>query len=133
MKASIETLDDAIKQQLEEWAAGDLRTAVNEGIEETAKEAAKRLQQGGTYQERTGKYSKDWTSGPRNRRASAITGLTGYSVYNKKHYQLTHLLEKGHQSRKGRKVSAFEHIGPVNEIVGELAASKIRQKVEGIS
>ena len=48
---------------------------------------------------------------------------------------MTHLLEKGHQLRKGGRkvgnVKAFEHIAPVNETLGDLAVSKIRQKVRG--
>ena len=89
------------------------------------------MKQGGPYTERTGKYTKDWTHDVRGSRASAITGLNGYSVYNKKHYQLTHLLEKGHQARNGGRVRAFEHIAPVNDTLGELAVQKIMQKVRG--
>ena len=135
MKTDIDGLDEAIKEQLEDWSNGELKRAVNESLEETAAAAAKSLRQGGPYKERTGKYTKDWTYDQRTRRASVITGLNGYSVYNKKHYMLTHLLEKGHQLRRGGRqlgnVKAFEHIAPVNETLGELAVSKIRQKVGG--
>lgn len=135
MNATIDGLGEAIKAELEDWANGDLRQAINEGLEEAAEAAEKMLKQGGPYRERTGKYTKDWTHGQRNSRASSITGLNGYSVYNKKHYQLTHLLEKGHQVKKGGRVvgeaAAFSHIAPVNDAVGELAASKIKSKLEG--
>ena len=131
MRTSIDGLGDAIMSQLEEWTNGELKQAVNEGLKETAAAAEKALKQGGPYTERTGKYTKDWTHGVRGSRAPAITGLNGYSVYNKKNYQLTHLLEKGHQARHGGRVRAFEHIGPVNDTLGELAVQKITQKVRG--
>lgn len=131
MIASIDNLDKAIKAELENWANTEVRAAANSSFEETAKEAAKMLKRGGPYEERTGKYSKDWTSGARNGRASAITGLTAYSVYNKTQYQLTHLLEHGHQSRNGGRVKAFSHIAPVNEQVAEMAVAKIESKLRG--
>ena len=131
MRTDIDGLDEAIKNELENWSNGELRRAVNESLEETAAAAAESLRRGGPYQERTGKYTKDWTHDQRGSRTSAITGLNGYSVYNKKHYQLTHLLEKGHQARHGGRVRAFEHIGPVNDTLGELAVQKITQKVRG--
>ena len=120
MRTSIDGLGDAIMSQLEEWTNGELKQAVNEGLKETAAAAEKALKQGGPYTERTGKYTKDWTHDVRGSRASAITG-----------YQLTHLLEKGHQARHGGRVRAFEHIGPVNDTLGELAVQKITQKVRG--
>ena len=52
-------------------------------------------------------------------------------MHNKNHYQIIHLLEKGHQSRNGGRVRAFEHVGPVNDTLGELAVQKIAQKVRG--
>lgn len=135
MRTDIDGLDEAIKNELENWSNGELRRAVNESLEETAAAAAESLRRGGPYRERTGKYTKDWTHGQKSSRTSVITGLNGYSVYNKKHYRLTHLLEKGHQLRKGGRkvgnVKAFEHIAPVNETLGDLAVSKIRQKVRG--
>lgn len=135
MKVSIDGLGEEIKKQLEDWHNKELKSAVNKGLEETAKEAADELKKGGAYKERTGKYTKDWTYRKRNSRKAVITGLNGYSVYNKKNYQLTHLLEKGHQLRRGGRaigrVRAFEHIAPVNEAAGDLAVEKIKQKIEG--
>ena len=102
MRTDIDGLDEAIKNELENWSNGELRRAVNESLEETAAAAAESLRRGGPYQERTGKYTKDWTHDQRSSRTSVITGLNGYSVYNKKHYQLTHLLEKGQFSPQVR-------------------------------
>lgn len=130
MNVTIDGLDEEIKKQLEEFNA-EVITAANESFRETAEEAARMLKKGGPYQERTGKYTKDWTADQRGSRASAVTGLNGYSVYNKKHYQLTHLLENGHQSRNGGRVKEFSHIAPVNEQVGELAVGKIESKLRG--
>lgn len=130
MNVSIDSLDEEIKKELETFNA-DVIKAANESFKETAEEAAEMLKQGGPYQERTGKYTKDWTADKRGSRASVVTGLNGYSVYNKKHYQLTHLLENGHQSRKGGRVRAFSHIAPVNEQLGEMASGKIEQKLRG--
>ena len=87
MRTDIDGLDEAIKNELENWSNGELRRAVNESLEETAAAAAESLRRGGPYRERTGKYTKDWTHDQRGSRTSVITGLNGYSVYNKKHYQ----------------------------------------------
>lgn len=130
MNITINNLDEEIKKQLESFNT-EVMNAANESFRETAEEAAEMLKKGGPYQERTGKYTKDWTAEQRGSRASAVTGLNGYSVYNKKHYQLTHLLEHGHQSRNGGRVKEFSHIAPVNEQLSELAAGKIESKLRG--
>lgn len=130
MKVSLDSLDEEIKKELENFNA-EVINAANDSFQETAKEAAEILKKGGPYQERTGAYTKDWAVDKRGSRTSVVTGLNGYSVYNKKHYQLTHLLENGHQSRKGGRVKAFSHIATVNEQLGEMVTGKIESKLRG--
>ena len=131
MRTSIDGLGDAIMSQLEEWNENTVKRAANETFEELAAMAAGELKKGGPYTKRTGRYAKDWTYDQRTSRESVITGINSYSVHNKNHYQIIHLLEKGHQSRNGGRVRAFEHVGPVNDTLGELAVQKIAQKVRG--
>ena len=95
MKVSLDSLDEEIKKALEDYNVEVVR-ATNESIKETAKEAVKTLKKGGPYKNRTGKYAKDWSAGQREKTKSVIE-VQGYTVYNKENYQLTHLLEYGHQ------------------------------------
>lgn len=127
MKVSLDSLDEEIKKALEDYNVEVVRVT-NESIKETAKEAAKMLKNGGPYKNRTGAYAKDWTARQREKTKSVIQG---YTVYNKDHFQLTHLLEYGHQSRNGGRVKEFAHIAPVNDQMGEMVANKIESKLRG--
>lgn len=129
MNVTINYLDEAIKAELENYNV-EVVKATNESIREAAKEATKILKNGGPYQARTGAYQKDWVAKQRERTNSVVT-VGGYTVYNKEHYQLTHLLEYGHQSRNGGRVRAFSHIASVNEQAGEMVAQKIKRKLRG--
>lgn len=129
MNVTINNLDEAIKAELENYNV-EVVKATNESIREVAKEAKKILKNGGQYQARTGAYEKDWTAKQRER-ASSVVEVDGYTVFNKKHYQLTHLLEYGHQSRNGGRVRAFSHIAPVNEQIGDMIAGMIERKLGG--
>lgn len=132
VKIDPDDLGEEIARQLKGWADTGLRRAVNEGVRETAETAVKVLKQGGPYEERTGEYTKGWTYDIRATKAARVTGLDQYSVHNKKKYQLTHLLENGHQSRDGGRVRAFSHIGPANELVGQLAISNVGKRIRGM-
>lgn len=129
MIASVDNLSEEIERMLQDFNMQAIEAA-NNSIEETAEEAAEMLRKGGPYRERTGKYTRDWTAGQREKRKS-IVEINGYTVYNKKNYQLTHLLEYGHQSRNGGRVKAFSHIAPVNEQVGQMVANKLERKLRG--
>lgn len=59
---------------------------------------------------KTGDYSQGWTM-----EHFQLGPDIGYRVKNEDHYQLTHLLEKGHAKVNGGRVSAKIHIRPVEE------------------
>lgn len=75
---------------------------------------------------RKGKYARSWTMKRTvyNGREIKVT------VYNAKHYQLTHLLENGHVTRDGTKRTAsFPHIAPAEKEAAEKFEQRIKLEV----
>lgn len=128
VKTNVEALPEELARQLQDWTNTEVRKKVNEAIAETADAGAQQLKKGGPYEERSGKYTKDWDKKQRIKAATAITNTEEYSVYNKKHYQLTHLLEKGHQSRNGGRVKPYEHIAQTEKEMSEEVTRNIISK-----
>lgn len=85
-------------------------------------ETVYRLMSAGNFNDITGKYRRNWTAELRkfSSRFKVIA-----TVYNKKEYRLTHLLEKGHKNKnqfgvpkkegKKKEAAAFPHISLVEE------------------
>lgn len=93
----------ALAATLRTYANG-VAEAVDEAAEKCAKGLAKELR--GTAPKRTGAYAKDWTS---KQTGANARGAKAYTVYNKAHYQLTHLLQNGHKGPAP--APAYPHIG----------------------
>lgn len=93
-----------------------------------AKEAASKLRN--TSPKRTGKYAKSWKV--KTQRGSA--GIDEVIVYNRDHYQLTHLLENGHviRNKKGEygRTSPIKHIEPVNDWAGDALVKEIERELK---
>ena len=78
---------------------GTLRTYANgvaEAVDAPAEKGAKglALDLRGTAPMRSGAFAKVWTS---KQTGANARGAKAYTVYNKAHYQLTHLLQNGHK------------------------------------
>lgn len=108
---------------------------VAENVEEVATEVAKlgvkKLKEGGGYNERSGKYTKDWTYKNQSKKGKALK-----IIYNRKNYQLTHLLEFGHvvKGGAGRRMTissskAFPHIEPVEDEIIEAFQKGVMDKL----
>lgn len=126
VKVKPEQLDEAIQGQLETYNA-EITKNINENLKEVAETTAETLKKGGTYKERTGKYTPDWSVTAR--KAVSVTKGEQYSVHNRKHYQLTHLLEKGHVTRNGKRTRAFEHILPAEQTAEDMAVEAVEKAV----
>jgi len=104
-----------IKEILNDYT-NDIQEAITKEAQRVAKEGAKDLQNTrNTYQVRTGKYNRGWTV-----KTTKGRNFVECIIHNKDHYQLTHLLERGHDivdrngHHKGR-VRAYKHIEPVDK------------------
>ncbi len=96
-----------IKDILNDYSL-DVQESIQEEAEKVAKKGVNDLKVNSP--KRTGKYAKGW-------RVKTIKGkgFVECTIHNATNYQLTHLLEKGHLTRTGKKVAAKKHIEPVEQ------------------
>jgi len=119
---SIDKLGSTIQEIMEEYQQ-DVTEKVKEVLPKVGKEAVKELKK--TSPKKTGKYAKGW----KTKVEEARLGTT-VTVYNADRYQLTHLLEKGHASRSGGRVSGKPHIKPAEENASKNAIDELKRSLE---
>ena len=107
-KVSIEQMAEAVMDGLIEYAG--LATDVMKDCVTKAGNTVK-TEVKANAPVRTGQYKKGWAVKKQKETANALELV----VHNKKRYQLTHLLEKGHAKRGGGRVRAFPHIAPAEQ------------------
>ena len=108
MAIRVDKLASEVNRILEEYVdATD--EVVKAAADKVAKEAVRELRESPDTPRRTGDYARGWTQ-----KVTANRGrLYNRTVYNAKHYRLTHLLEYGHALRQGGRARAYPHIAPV--------------------
>lgn len=107
---SADRLAREIMRQMEEYTEEVKETTQKVAMNVSGK-AAKKLRENSPKSKNGGDYAKNWTR---------TTDKYGITVYNKSPtYRLTHLLEKGHQLRRGGRkigeVQAYPHIEEVEQ------------------
>lgn len=127
----IDELGDAIRKEIDAMNQ-DVIEKCNEAAEKAAGEGVKQLKasspvraDGYNRKYPPGSYAKSWTK----KKEGNVLGVQNYTIYNAKHYQLTHLLEFGHIiAGTGSRSKAFPHIGTVNDSVSQ----QFVKEVEGM-
>lgn len=123
------TVDELLKDYGDE-----VYKVLNKCVEEVAEEAKAKLQAENHFapgRSPSGAYAQSWI----NEKLPAKNYGTKQVVRNEDHYQLTHLLEKGHVSRNGTgrtfgKVPAYPHIAPVNDWATEELPRLVKQELQ---
>ena len=118
----IDGLTDAILQNMRDYNA-EVVEKTNEIIEDVSKSSLKELKN--SSPKSTGEYEKGW----RSEKHYNKDGILDIKLHNKTHYQLTHLLEKGHAKSGGGRVNAVPHIAPVEEAVIQKISERIEREL----
>lgn len=118
--ANINSLADEIANALQQYS-NNVEQKVEVATEDVANMAVDKLKQNSL--KKTGNYAKSWTKTKQGKKQI---------VHNKKHYRLTHLLEKGHAKVGGGRAEAKIHIAPVeNQVINEFIERVERVVQEG--
>lgn len=127
-KVSVDRFAKEIQRTLEEFmdvTEEDVQTA----IEQTGSEAVNELQAAappgsGKYQS-WAQYNRGWGKTKEFKKRGKSTVI----VHNRRRYQLTHLLEKGHALKGGGRARAFPHIAPVAEKMEKVLFDNIKKAI----
>lgn len=107
----------------------EVRDVADEVMNEVSKEAANKLKATSPKRPGHGEYARSWTVKVEH----GAHGINTYTVHNKKHYRLTHLLEKGHVIRNGvgtyGRAPAHVHIKPVEEWANDEVVAEIERRL----
>lgn len=125
MKTTVDDLSKAIQKTLSEYEGVTIES-MKAAVDKASKEAVRELKS--SSPKRNGAYARSWTS-----KKKKLANKYAYekTVYNKNHYRLTHLLEKGHRvvgAKNGRTwVDARPHIEKVEQKAVEKLVNEMKE------
>lgn len=125
---TVDNLAKAVTSELDKYQA-----LLNDGIEEVYDEissvALKEIVSASkTAGFKNKKYADGWTKTTKHTVKGAYR-VHSVTIWNKKHFRLTHLLEKSHQMPQGGRSTAFPHIGPTQNKMDEEIIKRLKEKI----
>lgn len=121
-KVTVDELAEAIGKELGDYF-DDITEDVKNAVEVTTRECVAEIKQ--RSPERTGAYRRSWTATEMFNRRGSIR----FTVHNKKHYRLTHLLENGHAKKNGGRVEGTPHIAPAEQNAEKNLIKRIEEAI----
>lgn len=121
-----EMLSKEIMRVLEGYV-DDISNIVEKDANEIAKEALSAIKQE-SPRGATEEYYKGW----KIKKIKKVKNMYSVKLYNKDHYQLTHILEFGHTTADGGHTEAQPHIRPVEQEYSKKFENKLRQDIGGL-
>lgn len=112
----------AIKEEFEDWSQ-ETADIVKDCVTEATIAAKKMLWENSPRD--SGNYAISWDDKVLSE--NRFKRLT--TVYNKKHYRLTHLLEFGHANVNGGRTPAYPHIARVQYEAEEMLERLIKERI----
>ena len=121
-KVTVDELAEAIGKELGDYF-DDITEDVKNAVEVTTRECVEEIKQ--RSPKRTGAYRRSWTATEMFNRRGSIR----FTVHNKKHYRLTHLLEDGHAKKNGGRVEGTPHIAPAEQNAEKNLIKRIEEAI----
>ena len=127
MAVKADEFANAVNKVIQDYEGATI-TVMQNAVDKASTEAVKKLKS--SSPKASGAYAKSWAS-----KKTKMANKWAYekTVYNKEHYRLTHLLEKGHRvvgSKNGRVwVDARPHIETVEKEAIETLVKEIKENV----
>lgn len=124
---TIDKLSDAVLKEVQQYRE-NLEETISKVYEEVADEALTEIKhQSENAGFKNKRYSKGWA---KIIKRNKLTGNYQVTIYNKKYYRLTHLLEKGHALSTGGRTRAFPHIAPTQDKMDKLIVKELEEAIQ---
>lgn len=126
MSISIADFEQELQKKLNIYS-DEITNGMNAVIEDMAEKGLQEIKhQSETAGFNNRVYAQGWNKVIRK---STITKRVGLTLFNKKHYRLTHLLEYGHATRNGGRTRAFPHISKAQDNIEEQTVKELKEMI----
>lgn len=126
MSISIADFEQELQKKLNLYS-DEITNGMNAVIEDMAEKGLQEIKhQSETAGFNNRVYAQGWSKVIRK---STVTKRVGLTLFNKKHYRLTHLLEYGHATRNGGRTRSFPHISKAQDNIEEQTVKELKEMI----